>query len=145
MRIAAIAAIVMLAGPVGCGDDDDGSASSPVAASELTITLDPDGPQGDGPAQVAELSCPGANAPPAACDAIDGLPENATDPVPPATACTQVYGGPDLVTIEGKIEGEEIDTGLTRTDGCEIERFEHFVPLLEVLFPDYEPGAALGP
>ncbi len=137
-----VAAILALA---GCGgDDDEDSASDPVATSELTITVDPDGP-GGGDALEAEISCPGANAPPSACEALDGLPANAAAPVPASQPCTEIYGGPDVVTITGTLAGEEIDTELTRENGCEIERFERFGELIAALFPDYEPGASLAP
>jgi hypothetical protein len=38
-----------------------------------------------------------------------------------------------------------VDATLTRANGCEIERFDRFAELLAQLFPDYEPGASLGP
>ena len=140
---AALPTALALAALAGCGGDDGGdSASEPSATSELTITLDADGPGGEEPIE-AEISCPGANAPPAACDALGDLPADAAAPVPANQACTEIYGGPDVVTITGTLEGEDIDTELTRGNGCEIERFERFGPLLAILFPDYEPGASL--
>ena len=142
VRVAAALAIVALAA-AGCGGDDEESESAPVASSELTITADPDGPGGEPPAE-ALLTCPGAAAPPAACEALDDLPDDPAAPVPADTPCTEIYGGPDVVTITGTLEGEEIDTELTRENGCEIERFDRFIPLLEVLFPEYQPGEAIG-
>ena len=59
----------------------------------------------------------------------------------PDTACTEIFGGPDTLSLEGTIEGEDVDVDLTRANGCEIERFDAAVPLLQALFPDYEPGA----
>ena len=60
-------------------------------------------------------------------------------------ACTEIYGGPDEVTLEGTIGGEPVDATFTRANGCEIDRFDRITPLLEELFPDYKPGASLAP
>jgi hypothetical protein len=49
--------------------------------------------------------------------------------LPPKT-CTQIYGGPEIVTLSGSIDGEEFDQQFTRTDGCQIKRFESLSPLL---------------
>jgi hypothetical protein len=124
----------------GCGDE--ATESSPVAQTELTISLDADGPRGDEPL-TAEIVCPAANAPPRACAAIAELPDDPAAPPPADTPCTEIYGGPDVVTIEGTLEGEEIEAELTRENGCEIERFDRFTALLMALFADYEPGQSL--
>ena len=141
-----LSTVLALLALAGCGgdEDDEDSASDPVATSELTITIDSDGPGGED-ALEAGISCPGANAPPSACEALDGLPADAAAPVPANQPCTEIYGGPDVVTITGTLEGEEIDAELTRENGCQIERFERFAPLIAALFPDYEPGASLAP
>jgi hypothetical protein len=109
------------------------------------VTLYPQGPEGRAPAS-AEVSCPAeATAETAACEAIAELPEDATDPVPPGAVCTQIYGGPDLVQIEGTLRGSEVDAELTRVNGCEIDRFDRFLPLLRALFGGYRPGQAVRP
>jgi hypothetical protein len=146
LRCTAIALVALAVFAVGCGGDDDGEDPAPVneGTTELTIVVDPDGEGGEPPAE-ALLQCPGAEAPPAACAAVAELPGDATAPVPPSTPCTEIFGGPDLVTLEGTLEGEQVDTELTRANGCEIERFERFLPVLEALFPEYEPGAAIAP
>jgi len=135
---------------LGCGgDDDDGGsygeprAPSPGGDTALTVTLDPDG-TGSSTA-TAEVRCDGAGEPPGACEALAELPDDAADPVPQGVACTQIYGGPDVVTIEGALLGEEVDAVLTREDGCAIERFERFLPVLEELFEGYRPGRSIGP
>ena len=48
------------------------------------------------------------------------------------------------MVLAGTIDGEPVDARLTRANGCEIERFDRFAKLLMQLFPDYEPGGALG-
>ncbi len=141
-----LAALALLAAAIGgCGEGDgaETTAAPGAPATELVITVSADGrPADGGDAAVATVSCPGAE--PAACEAIAALPDDPGAPVPPETACTEIYGGPDVVTIEGTIGGEPIDTELIRTNGCEIERFDRFAPLLAILFPAYEPGQAIG-
>jgi hypothetical protein len=136
--IVALAAAAALA---CCGSDN---AEPTAATSDLTIELDADGP-GGAATQEAQVMCPGADRSPEACAAIADLPADALDPVPPQTACTEIYGGPDVVEISGTLDGEEVDAVLTRANGCEIERFDRFVPVLEALYPEYRPGEALSP
>jgi hypothetical protein len=144
--IASILAVALLAVAGGCGDDggdpDDGAAA-PGQETELAISLQPEGTGGP-PSRTAEVSCP-AEPQTQACEAVDALPDDAAEPVPPGAICTQIYGGPDVVEIEGTLRGEEVDTELTRADGCEIERFDRFRPLLRALFDDYRPGQAVAP
>jgi hypothetical protein len=145
----AAAVVMLLLASAGCGGDDDGLAEGPAPApapgeAALTVILLPEGP--DGPSRSAEVICP-PDSPEGEeeCEALDAIDPGAADPVPPGTACTQIYGGPDVVRLEGTLHGAEIDAELTRENGCEINRFDRFMPLLEVLFPNYEPGRALRP
>jgi hypothetical protein len=128
----------------GCGDDDESGAGEPsAAATELRIELDRDGAGGEA-AESAAVSCDGAGGD-EACAPVGDLPPDPAAPVPPDTACTELYGGPDLLTITGTLEGEAIDAEFTRENGCEIERFDRWVPLLRELFPGYRPGEAIAP
>ena len=65
-------------------------------------------------------------------------------PVSPQMPCTEIFGGPDVVTVSGTLHGEQVNATFSRRNGCEIERFGRILPLLEALYPEYEPGAALG-
>jgi hypothetical protein len=149
-RIARLAALaILLAALPGCGDDDPGSGGSaptpPGEETELTVTLHPQGPERGAPA-TAEVSCAEGEVPEtAACEAVAEIREDAADPVPPGAVCTQIYGGPDLVRLQGTLHGSAVDAELTRTNGCEIDRFDRFLPLLRVLFPGYRPGQAVAP
>ncbi|MDW8337794.1 MAG: SSI family serine proteinase inhibitor [Thermoleophilia bacterium] len=51
-------------------------------------------------------------------------------PVPPSTACTMIYGGPQVARVVGSVQGTRIWTTLTRVDGCEIERWQRVSPWL---------------
>jgi hypothetical protein len=137
--LALIAGIAILV--AGCGEEDQASDPSSAPETQLTVSVDADGP-GPGEALTAEVACPGDPAP--VCGAVDALPADPGEPVPPQTPCTEVYGGPDALTVNGTLRGEPITAGLSRENGCEIERFERFKPLLSELFPDYSPGSELG-
>jgi hypothetical protein len=126
----------------GCGGEDPRDDFQE-GDSLLTVTLDPDGP--DGPEKEMtekDVSCEDGSDDPA-CEAIAALDVAALGPVSPDTACTEIFGGPDTASLKGIIEGEEVDVDLSRANGCEIERFEAAAPLLQALFPDYVPGGAI--
>ena len=44
-------------------------------------------------------------------------------PVPPDTACTEIYGGPQTARVTGTFEGRRIWVVFRRTNGCEIDRW----------------------
>lgn len=46
--------------------------------------------------------------------------------------CTQIYGGPDVASISGSIEGQEVATQVDRTNGCGISDWDE---VLEDLLP----------
>ena len=141
-----VATIAICAGLLaGCGGDqaeESPAEPGPVAETELSISVDADGEGGEAPRE-AELACRGAEAPREACLAIEQLPDDPAAEPDPATPCTEIYGGADIVTISGTLEGEPIDTSLTRENGCAIDRFDRFAALLEALFPGYQPGSEL--
>lgn len=45
-------------------------------------------------------------------------------PVPPNTACTEIYGGPSVVIVSGVIDGRSVWAKLRRDNGCQIARWE---------------------
>ena len=132
---------LILAVAAGCGDEDEEApGGDDGAATSLEVTLDADGPGGD-PSQTESVSCePRVGGSP--CARLD-----TTDlaPLDPMTPCTEIYGGPDEVTVAGTIAGEDVTATLTRANGCEIDRFDRLAPLLRDLFPGYQPGASLAP
>jgi hypothetical protein len=116
----------------GCGADDSSSASG--ASTDVTFALDKDGSGGADPQEVT-LHCPGGDAD--ACAAIDALPADPTAQPAPTTACTQVYGGPETLTLNGTLRGEQVAATFDRTDGCQIQRFDRFGDVLAALYGGY--------
>ena len=45
-------------------------------------------------------------------------------PVPEGTACTQIYGGPEIADVSGTFNGQTVDTQFSRGNGCELERWK---------------------
>jgi hypothetical protein len=123
----------------GCGDDST-STSGGDASTNLTFRLDADG-SGGAAAQEVTLTCPGGDA--TACAAIDALPADPTAETPPTQACTEVFGGPDTLTINGTLRGEDVSAAFSRGNGCDIERFDRFTDVLAALYPDYTAGSSI--
>lgn len=47
---------------------------------------------------------------------VEGPPQN--------QICTEIYGGPDVATISGTIDGQAVDTTVDRTNGCGISEWD---------------------
>lgn len=124
--LARAGALVLLVLAAGCGSGDSAPARP---RYDLTITYWPTG-RGAEP-RSATLTCDpdgGSHPDPAqACDALLGH-EDALRPVPPDTACTQVYGGPQLATLSGS----GVHALFSRANGCEIARWDALKPVLEL-------------
>ena len=64
-----------------------------------------------------------------ACRRLASL-ERPFAPTPPGTACTQIYGGPQVALVAGTYRGARIWTRFHRRDGCEIARWDRLIFLL---------------
>ncbi|MGE0025609.1 MAG: hypothetical protein AB7O78_19380 [Thermoleophilia bacterium] len=42
----------------------------------------------------------------------------------PDEVCTQVYGGPENITVVGTVDGKPVTAVVTRVNGCEIARYD---------------------
>lgn len=51
-------------------------------------------------------------------------------PLPPGIVCTQIYGGPQKARVVGTVSGKRIWVTFTRTNGCEIGRWNRVSPWL---------------
>jgi hypothetical protein len=127
---------------VGCGSDsgedaggggDADTGEAPASATELTITVWPQGKEGA--SQDVTLTCdpPGGThpRPEDACAVLAADPE-ALEPLPPETACTQIYGGPEEAQIIGTLGGEEVHATFSRQNGCEIDRWKRMTGILQL-------------
>ena len=64
---------------------------------------------------------PGSNHPTAAaaCALLDAR-RDVLEPPAQNRVCTEQYGGPDVATVMGTLDGAPVDLRFTRTDGCQI-------------------------
>ena len=141
-----IGALVLALGflAAGCGDEDEPTTGDPAAQGQvaITVTLDPDGPAGSEEEMTQDVNCDDESSDPACLAAAD-LEASDFDPPPADQACTEIFGGPDVATIQGEINGDAVDAELSRSNGCEIERFDAAVALLQALYEGYVPGESI--
>jgi len=104
-----------------------------LASTSLHITVWPNG-QGHPGGKTYTLRCAPAGGtlprPAAACTRLARLthPFAAT---PRDTVCTEIYGGPQQALVTGRFRGHAIRARFSRTDGCEIARWDR----VRLLFP----------
>ena len=58
-----------------------------------------------------------------ACRELARLGWQTLRPVPPDTACTEIYGGPQVAVVTGLVDGRRVWARLRRDDGCQIDRW----------------------
>ena len=51
-------------------------------------------------------------------------------PLAKNVVCTEIYGGPQKALVVGNVKGKPVRTTFTRTNGCEIERWQRISPWL---------------
>lgn len=69
----------------------------------------------------------------AACEQLDRQTQWGKDlfaPVPPASDCTMIYGGPERAHVTGNWAGRPVNADFNRVNGCEISRWNKFSRLL---------------
>lgn len=105
-------------------------AAAPTGTS-LTVTLDE---TGSGAVRTMTLTCDPAGGdhpdPAAACAAVAAAGPAAFEPPPDDLMCTQLFGGPQVAVVEGTVAGVPVSARFSRTDGCEIGRWDALAPLL---------------
>jgi hypothetical protein len=117
----------------GCArSTGEGDTTTEAPATDLAISVWHSGM--DGPVQNWTLQCPSGGTLPRAAEACERLAElgpRAFAPTPRDVVCAQIYGGPQVAEVRGTFEGRAVDTGFTRRDSCEMERWER----VAFLFP----------
>ncbi len=51
-------------------------------------------------------------------------------PIPGDTACAEIYGGPATARVDGVLDGKPLHSTFTRTNACEMERWDRVPELL---------------
>ncbi len=115
--------------PVTSSPGDTGTATPTAPAGEpvpadLTVKVD----DGNGTTSTYALTClpEGGDHPDAkgACAAVATSGAEAFGPPPKNQMCTEQYGGPQTASVTGTLNGEPVTATFSRTDGCEIGRWE---------------------
>jgi hypothetical protein len=127
MRLALVGLIGLALLP-GCGEYDDEPAA-PAPLADLVVVVD----AGREPRE-ARVRCAAPDDSPA-CRAAAALTADDFAPVPGNVACTQIFGGPETARVTGTLRGERVDVRFSRTDGCEIERWDEVAGLLAAAGP----------
>ena len=68
-----------------------------------------------------------------ACQRLDAVEKDGTDPFAkpaPDEICTFIYGGPQTATVVGTWKGANVDAKFSRSNGCEIARWNAIEPVL---------------
>jgi Subtilisin inhibitor-like len=125
-------ALLVLLAAAGCAETTPSVSTG--SGTELTITVTES--QGSTPSEWT-LTCgsePGGDHPDpaAACAALQAVVDGGDDPFAPLATdavCTEIYGGSATATITGTWDGEDVDASYSRTNGCEIARWD---PLMDV-------------
>ena len=119
---AAVAAVVLALAAAACG----GAATAKDITISLRITVWPEGPAK--PSQVWTLRCNplGGTVPHGdrACFQLARGGIKLFAPVPKDRACAEIYGGPAVARVRGRMRGRPVDARFNRTDACQIERWD---------------------
>ena len=78
-------------------------------------------------APVGESSLPD---PAAACEVLAEHGDLIMTEPDSGAMCTQQFGGPETAVVTGTLDGEQINASFSRENGCEIDRWAMFEPLL---------------
>lgn len=99
--------------------------------AELTIVLDE---TGSGVTRTMTLTCAptGGDHPDAdeACATLAAVGADAFAPPPADETCTEQWGGAQVATVEGTVDGTSVQARFARTNGCEISRWDAVATVL---------------
>ncbi len=116
------------------GSSSASGSSSSIAAADTVLTIEayPDGSLPDH--ETISLSCgEGATGtvddPQGVCDRLLAEPDDLWAPIPGDVACTEIYGGPEKVVITGTLRGAPISMEYSRSNGCNIDRYERLIAI----------------
>ena len=115
-------------GLAGCGAEEEPAAPGAAgggggATTVLRVVVDPDGDGMGKPARERVIRCEPADRD-GACGAAARLRAADFAPVPADRACTEIFGGPETARVAGELRGEPVRATFSRTNGCEIARWE---------------------
>ena len=121
----ALAGVALAAGSAASGGSTDGITLR-IAYWEDGTTLVP--------TSVWTLRCNPADGtlllPGRACRKLARAGHDLFAPVPETAVCTEIYGGPQRARVTGSVNGARVWATFTRTNGCNIDRWQRLSPWL---------------
>lgn len=134
MKVAPLAlAALAVTGCMGQGTSGIGTVTQVPSARSTALTIEISAGKSDRPTKVWTLTCPDRGTlpqPRRACERLAAL-EKPFAPTPKSAACTLIYGGPEVATVRGRFRGRTVSARFSRTNGCEIARWNR----VRFLFP----------
>ena len=132
--VAVLACAAFIPVVVSCGES--GASTSAVRAvppTELRIVVWPRGTKGAQRSWTLRCRPVGGSLPrrERACARLTAL-RRPFRPTPRNVACSEIYGGPQVARVSGRLDGRRVRALLTRVNGCEIERWDRVRFLLPV-------------
>jgi hypothetical protein len=125
----AVLALVVVAVGAGVSDAADVRASR----TALTVTYWPHG-LGSSSRATWTLACSPPRGtlrrPRRACRKLAAGGRALFAPVPRNAVCSQIYGGPAVARVVGRLDGRKLRTTFSRRDGCQIARWARVSPWL---------------
>ena len=115
----------------GCGQGSSNSADDSSGDASLDISVSIGGKEA--PTKVWTLRCPDGGTlpePELACKNLDRL-DDPFGRLPKSFACIEIYGGPQTAIVQGTFRGKAVNERFSRTDGCQIARWNR----VRFLFP----------
>ena len=144
-----VAVMAVMVVPAACGGESSVRVGDAVPSTSLRIEVRA---APDAPPRSATLACDGAPVATgfiddarAACALVTDDQEARAVLVerrPDDRICTQLYGGPQLARVTGRIEGRPVDVTVNRADGCGVADWSQLQPLLG---PPYARSASSHP
>lgn len=134
VKVAVLAlAALAVTGCMGRGGSGIGTMTQVPSTSSTALTIEISAGKSDRPTKVWTLTCPDRGTlpqPRRACERLTAL-DKPFAPTPKSAACTLIYGGPEVATVRGRFRGRKVSADFSRTNGCEIARWNR----VRFLFP----------
>lgn len=130
LAVLALAALAV----TGCMGRSATSTVSAARVSSTALTISISAGKSDQLTKTWTLTCPDQGTLPhadRACQRLAAI-KKPFAPVPKTAACTEVYGGPQVAEVRGRFRGRKVVARFTRTNGCEIARWNR----VRFLFPN---------
>jgi hypothetical protein len=121
-----VSVLLMLVTAAAAAPSDREPSSAAAERTSLTIRVWPQGKQRAARPLRRWLACGPARgtvrSPERACVRLLAL-RRPFRGVPRGIACTEIYGGPQVAEVRGRLRGRPVSSRFSRTDGCQIERW----------------------